>query len=559
MPDTGASGISTAGYPQYLALQKLFPEVQLDTTTRGRDIKFGKGTTTTEGTIQVPTPLGIITFHVVLADTPFLLCLQDIDNLGAYLQNLENIIVQGQKTIQIVRKFGHPFMLLDNHEETLAYCHLTEPELRQLHRRFGHPSVQRLTNLLKQSGHEFQPKTLETITKFCKHCQLNSKAPGRFKFTLKDDIQFNYCIIVDIVHLEGKPVLHVIDEATAFQAAKFIPDFAASTVWEALEMCWINTYLGPPDFVVTDAGSNFVGTKFMQPAKQLSIEVREVPVEAHHSIGKVERYHNPLRRAYKIIRTELKDEGINDEICLQMAVKAINDTAGPNGLVPTLLVFGAYPRMTSADPPSPSIVKRSKAIQDAMRELRSIQARRKVTDGLQMRNGPNTDRILDLPLLSKVITYREKGDNGKPGWSGPFRLIGREGHNCVVDTPNGPTTLRSTSVKPYYTDEAIPSAESTDEAEDTIVVEMPETRNPPETDRKLAQQQEDQPDEIHKPPATDRKSPDEQEYRPTGIRKPPMEIRKSGRARKPPNHFDQPMDSVFLTHKEQSDWDLLLN
>ena len=97
-----------------------------------------------------------------------------------------------------------------------------------------------------------------------------------------------------------------------------------------------------------------------------------MPVEAHNSIGKVERYHNPLRRAYKIIRAELKDEGIDDEVCLQMAVKAINDTAGPNGLVLILLVFGAYPRMTSADPLLPSIVKRSKAIQDAIRELRSI-------------------------------------------------------------------------------------------------------------------------------------------------------------------------------------------
>jgi len=26
-----------------------------------------------------------------------------------------------------------------------------------------------------------------------------------------------------------------------------------------------------------------------------------------------------------------------------MAVKAVNDTAGPDGLVPTLLVYGAYP------------------------------------------------------------------------------------------------------------------------------------------------------------------------------------------------------------------------
>ena len=118
------------------------------------------------------------------------------------------------------------------------------------------------------------------------------------------------------MHLKEKPTLYIVDEATAFQAAKFIPDFAASTVWEALETCWINTYLGPPDFIITDAGTNFVGTKFKQPVKQLSIEIKEVLIEAYNSISKVERYYTPLRRAYKIIRIELKEEGIDDEVYL---------------------------------------------------------------------------------------------------------------------------------------------------------------------------------------------------------------------------------------------------
>ena len=109
-----------------------------------------------------------------------------------------------------------------------------------------------------------------------------------------------------------------------------------------------------------------------------------------------------------------------------------------------------------------------------MRELRSLQARRKVTDVLQMRNGPNTDRILDLPLLSEVITYREKGDNRKPGQSSPFKLISREGHNYVVETLNRLITLRSTSMKPYYADEAIPSEKPIEDTDDIIVVEMPD-------------------------------------------------------------------------------------
>ncbi len=37
------------------------------------------------------------------------------------------------------------------------------------------------------------------------------------------------------------------------------------------------------------------------------IKVKEVPVEAHNSIRKVERYYVPLRCVYEIIFLKLKD------------------------------------------------------------------------------------------------------------------------------------------------------------------------------------------------------------------------------------------------------------
>jgi hypothetical protein len=79
-------------------------------------------------------------------------------------------------------------------------------------------------------------------------------------------------------------------------------------------------------------------------------------------------------------------------------VKAVNDTAGPNGLVPTLLVFRAYPRMTAESPPLPSIVKRSEAIQKATKALRKIAAKRQVAEALNTRNRPATKDVLALPL-----------------------------------------------------------------------------------------------------------------------------------------------------------------
>jgi hypothetical protein len=46
MPDSGIVGVSTAGNPQFLALQRLNPTVQLDTLiARAHKIRFGKGTT----------------------------------------------------------------------------------------------------------------------------------------------------------------------------------------------------------------------------------------------------------------------------------------------------------------------------------------------------------------------------------------------------------------------------------------------------------------------------------------------------------------------------------
>ena len=48
-----------------------------------------------------------------------------------------------------------------------------------------------------------------------------------------------------------------------------------------------------------------------------------------------------LYRVYKIIFLKLK--GINKELTLQIAIKAVNDFTGLNRLIPILLVFSTYP------------------------------------------------------------------------------------------------------------------------------------------------------------------------------------------------------------------------
>jgi hypothetical protein len=98
----------------------------------------------------------------------------------------------------------------------------------------------------------------------------------------------------------------------------------------------------------------------------------------------------------------MRDEKIDKEGILQIAFKAINDTAGPDGIVPTLLVFRAHPCLTEMDPPSPTVVKRAEAIHTAMKKIRQLQAERQVKDALAMCNSSNTKITLDLPLQSDV-------------------------------------------------------------------------------------------------------------------------------------------------------------
>ena len=76
-------------------------------------------------------------------------------------------------------------------------------------------------------------------------------------------------------------------------------------------------------------------------------------VKAYNLVGKVKVYYLLLRQLYEIIKGDV--EGLTPKSILQMAIKAVNNTAGPNSLIPILLIFGSYLRITEDSPLSPII------------------------------------------------------------------------------------------------------------------------------------------------------------------------------------------------------------
>ena len=92
----------------------------------------------------------------------------------------------------------------------------------------------------------------------------------------------------------------------------------------------------------------------------MAIDVKAVPVEAHNSVEKVERYHSVFKQAFEIIQSDFIR--LNLEVALQIAIKTINDIASPNGIVSILLVFGAYFRITRDSLLLALIIQRAKVI-----------------------------------------------------------------------------------------------------------------------------------------------------------------------------------------------------
>jgi hypothetical protein len=59
---------------------------------------------------------------------------------------------------------------------------------------------------------------------------MNTKSLSKFKFSLKNNYEFNYSVIIDIIYLDSKLVLYIIDVFMSFQAASFLKNMLARNI-----------------------------------------------------------------------------------------------------------------------------------------------------------------------------------------------------------------------------------------------------------------------------------------------------------------------------------------
>ncbi len=93
--------------------------------------------------------------------------------------------------------------------------------------------------------------------------------------TTKD---FNHSVYIEVFFIDRTPILHVVDEATRYQAARWLDNVSVPALWTALRLCWIDVYLGPPDVIVHDAANSILAKEFQASAAILHIKTKCVPV-----------------------------------------------------------------------------------------------------------------------------------------------------------------------------------------------------------------------------------------------------------------------------------------
>lgn len=399
---------------------------------------------------------------VVNINIPFLLGLDIMTRYGMILDAEHLTLSSGPDgwTLPLRRKHGHLYL------EWEARILFTESELRRVHRHFYHPKPERLYAVIKRSDPSKASASLmedlKKIESTCDTCQRESAPPHRFRVSLPSgEIIFNRELCLDVMSIRGCDVLHIVDRDTKFSAAVSLTDRSAAATWKSFVNAWAVVYIGFPDIISADEGPEFRSSEWKNLLQTAGIQFKLSGVESHNAINSGERYHSYLRSIFERVRNE-HNELDNDDI-LSIAVKACNDTAGPNGLVPTLLVFGVMPRFPLNPIDLPDQVERMRAMESARMEMAQVISKTRLDTALRSNVPTAADQAPNIMIGSEVLVFRER----QRKWIGPFRVLDVQGKMIHIDIKRGQPRYSIDKVKPYLRESQTLSDNTPSGGEDT--------------------------------------------------------------------------------------------
>lgn len=108
-------------------------------------------------------------------------------------------------------------------------------------------------------------------------------------------------------------------------------------LWNDFRDCWASVYSGFSHAITLDREISLLSEEFRESTKDVWIKLQFTGIEAQNAIGKGEQYHYLLRRIYDVVGKE--HQCLPKIKILITSIKAINNTVGPYGWVPSILVY----------------------------------------------------------------------------------------------------------------------------------------------------------------------------------------------------------------------------
>jgi hypothetical protein len=147
--------------------------------------------------------------------------------------------------------------------------------------------------------------------------------------------------------------------------------------------------------------------------------------------GKISRIFTSDLERLRVVRPEA-----SSELLLDASVKPANDLMGPDGLLPTLLVFGVCLKLPLKDSSSTAVPysARLQIMLEARDEYTAIMDDHRLKTALEVQTAQYPS---DLLYNDPVVVYRTTTRK----WDGPLRYVGESDHGFYIVTANGKTKL----------------------------------------------------------------------------------------------------------------------
>lgn len=132
--------------------------------------------------------------------------------------------------------------------------------------------------------------------------------------------------------------------------------------------------------------ASFLSGEFRGEDKFKGIKLQLSGIENQNAIGPGKTFHHSLPRIYSKLKIE--HPKVPKEFVVRLSIKTVNDTRGPSGIYPPLLVFDITPSFTNRNVPAQA--ERMRALACAQKLMESVREEERIRSALASEQPPAT-------------------------------------------------------------------------------------------------------------------------------------------------------------------------